>query len=392
MPPVPPLRLVATCALGIEEILAGELTALGAVGVEAQRGAVVFGGGWREVWRANWRLRTANRVLVELASFPGGDGDALAAGAEALVAGSGRSWGGVDAATLFHPDRTFALRATASGSAIRDVRWVGLKVKDGLVDGQRRRFGRRASVERADPDLPLRVWLHRDRATLLLDTSGEPLDRRGYRLETAVAPLRETLAAACVLASGWDGRGPVVDPMCGAGTLLAEAALVALGRAPGALRTGWAFERLPGFDERAFTAIRAEPLPAPGPEVQLYGIDVSIAALVAAQGNLERAGLADRITFLEQDGFEFAPPPTDAAAGRPPGLVLVNAPYGERLAESPEQWKRLGDLLKQRYSGWRAVVVAGDAGRGKWIGLKPKRRLPIRNGPLEARILVFELY
>ena len=389
------LRLIATCALGLEEILAGELAGLGAVGIETQRGAVGFRGGWREVWRANWRLRTANRVLVELASFPGGDGDALAAGAEALVA-SDRSWAGVDVASLFHPDHTFAVRATASASALRDVRWIGVKVKDGLVDGQRRRFGRRGSVERDDPDLALRVWLHQDRATLLVDTSGDPLDRRGYRQETAVAPLRETLAAACVLASGWDGRGRWSIPMCGAGTLLAEAAFVALGRAPGALRSGWAFERLPGFDERAFGGIRSEPLLAPGPDVQLYGVDVSIAALVAAQGNLERAGLAERVTFLEQDGFDFAPPPTEAgdreAVACPPGLVVVNPPYGERMAESPEQWKRLGDLLKQRYAGWRAVVIAGDAGRGKWIGLKPKRRIPVRNGPLEARILVFELY
>ena len=150
------LRLVATCALGIEEILAGELAGLGVAGIESQRGAVAFRGGWRDAWRANWRLRTANRVLVELASFPGGDGEALAAGAEALVA-SGRSWGGVDAATLFHPDRSFALRATASASALRDVRWIGVKVKDGLVDSQRRRFGRRATVARADPDLALRV-------------------------------------------------------------------------------------------------------------------------------------------------------------------------------------------------------------------------------------------
>jgi 23S rRNA G2445 N2-methylase RlmL len=126
--------------------------------------------------------------------------------------------------------------------------------------------------------------------------------------------------------------------------------------------------------------------------VQLYGVDTSPAALTAAQGNLERAGVAERAILLEQDGFEFAPPPVDAAAGRPPGLLAVNPPYGERLAEEPEQWRRLGDLLKRRYAGWRAVVIAGDAGRGKWIGLKPARRIPVRNGPLEARILVFELY
>lgn len=380
-----PLRLVATCALGLEDLLAGELVTLGAAGVRPETGAVGFAGGWPEVWRANWRLRTANRVLVELGSWDAADGDALAAGAEALVAGRGRAWGGVAAGALFHPDRTLAVRATASRSQVRDVRWAALKTKDGLVDGQRRRWGRRAAVARRDPDLPLRLWLRDDRATLLLDTSGDPLDRRGYRLATAAASLRETLAAAVVLASGWDGRGPVVDPMCGAGTLLAEAGWIALGRPPGALRRGWAFERLPGFDPRAFAAVRAEPVPAPGPDVELYGTDLDPAALAAARGNLARAGLGERAVLLEQDGLEFAPPPR-------PGLLVVNPPYGERLAGEPELWRRLGDLLKRRYAGWRATVLAGDPGRGKWIGLRPRRRLPVKNGPLDARILVFDLY
>ncbi len=379
-----PLRLVATCALGLEAILAGELAALGVAGARKGTGAVTFEGGWPEAWRANWRLRTANRVLVELGSWPAADGDVLAAGAGALVA-SRRSWGGVPAGDLFDPGRTLAVRATASRSQVRDVRWAALKVKDGVVDAQRRRFGRRASVARRDPDLPLRLWLHEDRATLLLDTSGEPLDRRGYRLATATATLRETLAAAAVLATGWDGRGPVVDPMCGAGTLLAEAAWIALGRPPGALRRGWAFERLPGFESRAFAAIRTEPLPAPGPEVRLYGTDLDPAALAAAEENLARAGLAERTVLLEQDGLDFAPPPG-------PGLLLVNPPYGERLEGEPELWGHLGDLLKRRYTGWRAAVLAGDPGRGKWIGLKPRLRLPVKNGPLDARILVFDLY
>jgi putative N6-adenine-specific DNA methylase len=318
-----PLHLVATCALGLEEILAGELAALGVSGAKTTTGAVTFAGGWPEVWRANQRLRTANRVLVELASWPAADGDALAAGAGKLVGGR-RSWGGIPAGELFDPGRTIAVRATSSRSQVRDVRWAALKVKDGVVDAQRRRFGRRASVARRDPDLPLRLWLHEDRATLLVDTSGEPLDRRGYRLATATATLRETLAAGVVLASGWDGRGPVVDPMCGAGTLLAEAASIALGQPPGSLRRGWAFERLPGFDAGAFAAVRAEPMPAPGPEVRLYGTDLDPAALAATGENLERAGLADRTVLLEQDGLDFAPPPG-------PGLLVVNPPYGERL-------------------------------------------------------------
>src|SRR6202035_5458597 len=367
-----PLHLVATCVLGLEEILDAELAGLGAGERERQRGAVTFRGGWEDCWRANWRLRTANRVLVELGRWPASDGAALAAGARDLIRrpADGRSSGSheLDVGALLHPDRSIAIHATASASAVTDSRWAALSAKDGLVDGQRDRYGRRAQVERADPDLPLRLRLHADVATLLLDTSGQPLDHRGYRTITAAAPLREQLAAACVLASGWEGKGPVVDPMCGSGTLLIEAAWYALGQAPGSLRASWAFERLPGFDPQAFTAIRREALPAPGPDVLLLGNDLSLEALRAARAHAA-----------------LAPPPG-------PGLVIANPPHGERVRESPDQWRRLGDLLKQQFKGWRAVVLAGGESRGKEIGLRPRRRIPVWNGPLEARILLFDLF
>ena len=378
------LERVATCAAGLEELLKEELAALGCRSLEGQRGAVTFTGGWVDVWRCNWRLRIANRVLVKLGEWAAPDGDALAAGAGAIV-GSSRSWGGLSAGDLFHPSYPLAVRATSRVSEVRDPRWVALRVKDGVVDAQRVRWGRRASVDRHDPDLPLRVLLDNDRATLLLDTSGQPLDRRSYRLDRHVAPLRENLAAACVLASGWDGRGPVVDPMCGAGTLLVEAAAFAMGSASGALRQGWSFERLAGFDGEAFRRVRAETIPAPGPDVQLYGVDHSSSALKAARANLDRAGLSDRLTLVRRDTFAWQPP-----SG--PGLVVLNPPYGERFADSPEQWREIGDLLKQHYRGWRAVVIAGDPGKGKHIGLRPSLRLPVRNGKIEARILRFELY
>lgn len=373
------LSLIATCVLGLEEILEGELRSLGAAEPARDKGAVTFTGTWEDCWRANWRLRTANRVLVELGTWNGRDGAELAAGARALV-----GWGAPG--TLFHPDRSFVIQATCTASTIHDARWVALSVKDGLVDGQRDRWGRRASVDREDPDLHLRVRLHRDRATLLLDTSGEPLDRRGYRAVTAAAPVREQLAAACVLASGWDGRGPVVDPMCGSGTLLVESAWIALGRAPGHLRESWAFERLPGFDARAFDRIRREPIPGPGPEVRLVGNDVSSEAIRAARTNLEKAGVLDRATLTRGDAFRGLEPPPG------PGLVVVNPPHGERIGTDTEQWRALGDLLKQRFKGWKAAVLAGGPDRGKHIGLRPRRRIPVMNGPLEGRILVLDLF
>lgn len=381
------LPIVATCALGLEEILAGELAELGVSGLERRQAAVAFTGTWEDVYRANWRLRTANRVLVELGQWGGSDGDSLAAGAGDLVASS-RAWEGLTARELFDPGRAFAIRATSSRSRQRDVRWIALKVKDGIVDAQRRRFGRRASVDRRDPDLQLRVRLLHDRAALLLDTSGEPLDRRGYRVVPGTAPVREQLAAACILASGWDGRGPVVDPMCGSGTLLAEAAFWCLGVAPGALRAGWAFEKLPRFDRGAWRRVQREPIRSPGPGVRLFGLDRAPAAIRAAEENLTRAGLADIATLKVGDAFAFDPPPG-------PGLVVVNPPHGERLDGEEDEgdlWPRLGDLLKQRYTGWRAAILAGGEGQGKTLGLKPRRRIPVKTGPLDARILVLDLY
>jgi putative N6-adenine-specific DNA methylase len=382
----PPLRAVATCGLGLEEILEGELAALGVGETERDKGAVLFSADWAAIYRANWRLRTANRVLVEIASWEGTDGPSLASGARALIGGRlPRASAEIDPRILFHPDRSFSLQATSTASAVRDTRWAALSVKDGLVDGQRDVFGRRASIERENPDLPLRLRLHEDRATLLLDTSGEPLDHRGYRAVSAGAPVREQLAAAVVLASGWDGRGPVVDPMCGTGTLLIEAAWIALGWPPGRLRQSWAFERFPGFDRALWAAVRSEPLPNPGPGIALLGNDRSSEALRAARANLAAAGLGERANLRRGDAAELSPPPE-------PGLVVVNPPYGERLETDAAEWKALGDLLKKRFQGYRAAVLAGGPGLGKAIGLRPRRRIPVWNGPVEARILLFDLY
>jgi 23S rRNA G2445 N2-methylase RlmL len=268
---------------------------------------------------------------------------------------------------------------------VGNARWALLSVKDGLVDGQRDRYGRRSDVDRARPDLSLRLRVAGPHAALLLDTSGEPLDRRGYRGMTTTAPVREQLAAACVLAAGWDGTGPVADPMCGSGTLLIEGGWIALGLAPGHLRRGWAFERLPYFSAADFAAVRAEPVVAAGSAVRLFGNDRSAEALAAARVSLGRAGLAERTVLTRGDAADFVPPPG-------PGLVVVNPPHGERVAADPAAWRELGDLLKRRFKGWRAAVLAGGPDRGKHLGLRPKRRLPVMNGPLPGRILVLDLY
>lgn len=385
------MRWIATCGRGLESLLELELAGIGLPAKERETGGVAFDGTFADGLRANWRLRTANRVLVELASWPAADNDQLYAGARALVEKAPEAYlkrdGGatLPLAELFSPDRTFAIQATSSHSAIRDTRWIAMKVKDGIVDAQRERFQARSDIERSSPDVALRLRLYRDRATLLLDTSGEPLDRRGYRVSSTAAPLREQLAAAALLASGWNGRGPVVDLMCGSGTFLAEAGAIALGLAPNRLRNLWAFERLPGFDRELWRSIRDEPIPAPDPGLRMIGVDLAREAIVASQRNLAAAGLLGQTDLIAGSAFDFVPP-----AG--PGLVVANPPHGERLLDSPELWSALGDTLKQRYRGWKAVIFAGGDTQGKLLGLKPTRRIPVWNGPLEARILILDLW
>lgn len=203
-------------------------------------------------------------------------------------------------------------------------------------------------------------------------------------MESTAAPLREQLAAAALLASGWNGRGPVVDPMCGSGTFLAEAGAIALGLAPNRLRPRWAFERLPGFGRDLFDRVRSEPFPVPDPDVELVGVDRDRTALAAARRNLDAAGLAAHAILATGDAYELEPP-----AG--PGLVTVNPPHGGRLESGADAWRRLGDLLKTRYRGWKAIVVAADARLGKELGLRA-RRVPFWNGPVEGRFLILDLW
>lgn len=361
------MKLIATCGKGLEQLLAAEIRGLGfdpmievgAVAFEAEHSAPA-------VRLANWKLRTANRVLLVLGGWKASNEQDLYYGAFRLVKG----WRG----SLFAPEMTLSIRASSSASNLRDVGYIGLKVKDGIVDGQRENFGSRSSIDRDNPTLPLRVRLHRNRATLLFDTSGEPLDRRGYRVESTEAPLRETLAAAAILASGWDGTGPIVDPMCGSGTLLAEAAMISAGCSPQQLRRRFAFMGLQNHDRQAFQDLKSQEPPLEG--LDLYGGDLSEHALLATRDNLDELGL--KVKLRNRDAIGSEPPPGG------PGLLAVNPPHGARLA-APD-WRRVGTWLDEQYAGWARVMVVGAEHD---LGIEPAQAIPIRNGPLEGWILTF---
>lgn len=368
------MDLIATCAKGLEPVLAEELAQAG-LEPHAEVGAVRFQGDWPEVWGANLWLRTANRILWELGGWRASRKETLYGGLKRLVL----RWPD----ELFHPRLSVAITSSSAASEMRDTRTVTLVCKDALVDAQRDRFGSRSDIDRDAPDLPLRIRLWRNRATLLLDTSGSPLDRRGYRVRNTDAPARENLAAAMLLASGWDGRGPVIDPMCGSGTLLAEAGRIVLGLRPTVRPRPYAFQNLPSFDAQEWKGLTAPQ--EPEGRVELIGGDIDRHCVEAARANLSRARLSSFADIQHGDMFDFWPP------DGPPGLVLLNPPYGERVHADMGLRGRLGQLLRERYRGWRAVILSGGAGAGKGWGMQPRRNLRINNGPIAARILVFEL-
>lgn len=373
------MEFFATAGKGVEELLADELRGLGIAVTAVESGGVRFEGGIDACWRANLWLRTANRVLVPLAVFPCTNPQELYDGVRAIT------W-----TRHITPEMTLAVDCSLRESALTHSGFVALKTKDAIVDEIRDRCGRRPNVDTRDPDLRVNVHLVKNRCTVSLDSSGTPLDRRGYRLERTEAPLRETLAAALVELSGWDGGMPLADPMCGSGTILIEATLKAARRAPGLLRKGFGFQRWPGFDpslwKRLQTEAREQALPSLSSPV--VGSDRSAQALAVARQNARRAGVEEMLTLSQRDVRDFAPPPG-------PGVILFNPPYGQRLDEEEALkplYRLIGDVMKKRCTGYTAYLFTGSQELAKCVGLRASRRFVLFNGPIECRLLKYELY
>ncbi|HEY6007063.1 MAG TPA: THUMP domain-containing protein, partial [Geobacteraceae bacterium] len=363
---------------GLEELLASELRSLGIAVTAVERGGVRFSGGLETCYRANLWLRTANRVLRPLAEFPCATPQQLYDGVRMI------EWH-----RFLTPDMTLAVDCNLRDSSLTHSGFVALKTKDAVVDQLRDRSGRRPNVDPRDPDLRVNVHLVKDRCTVSIDSSGAPLDRRGYRLARTEAPLRENLAAALVLLSGWDGTTPFADPMCGSGTIAIEAALIAGRRAPGLSRK-FAFERWPEFDLSLWRRLVGEAqeaalstLPVP-----VWGLDRDDTAVRSARENSRRAGVSSIVTFAVGELDSFAPPAQ-------PGTIICNPPYGARLEDIETLkpfYRRIGDVLKQRCAGYTAWLLVGDQDLAKEVGLKASRRIPLFNGPIECRLLKYELY
>lgn len=380
------LTYFATAAKHLESLLADELRALGLAGVAETRGGARFTGGLDDAYRACLWSRVANRVLLPLASFPAENPDTLYSGTHEIP------WEDHLALT-----GSFAVALDTVRSKIDHSHFGALRVKDAIVDRFRRRTGDRPRVDTKRPDVRIHAYLNRDRATLSIDLSGSSLHLRGYRRQGSAAPLKENLAAAILLRAGWPelaGKGAVLlDPLCGSGTLCIEGAMIAGDIAPGLLRDNWGMTGWLGHDTTVWNVLleearerRTAGLQQLGP---VRGCDRDPAAIRAARDSLSRTDLAGKVCFERRELRDCAP---DREGER--GLLVANPPYGERMAADPDLpalYSLLGTVLRERFVGWRAAVFTGNPDLGRHMGLRAKRHHSLYNGPIECRLLHFEV-
>jgi putative N6-adenine-specific DNA methylase len=370
----------ATTSKGIEGVLADEIAALGGKHIAAGTGGVSFSGNRELCYRANLWLRTANRVLLQLSEFPAPTPEALYEGVKAIP------W-----PDLFTVRNKIAVEATVRDSAIAHSHFAAQKTKDAVVDRFREAVRARPDVDPAAPDVRIHLRIVRDECTLSLDTSGESLNRRGYRADPTEASLRETLAAGIVLLSGWDGQAPLADPACGAGTILIEAALLATRTAPGLLRASFAFQKLADYRPKLWSSLLDEARDAVRRNGvgRIEGCDISAETIGGAGRNAQRAGVSDFVSFRRCDIRDFSP-------GEPSGVIICNPPYGVRISGEEggieEFYRTMGEAFKKRCRGWTAYVLSGNPAATRHIGLKASRRFPVMNGPIDCRLLRYELY
>ncbi len=371
-------RFFAPCPRGLEAPLATELGALGAQFVTPAEGGVGFAGERELAYHVNLESRLASRVLWQVAHGAYRSEDDLYRLVQKV------RW-----PELFRNDRTLRVDLAATRSPLTSLEFATLKVKDAVCDRFRTETGARPSVDKQRPDVRVHAYLTADAATIYLDTSGEALFKRGYRRDADAAPLRENLAAGLVALAHWEPGTPLLDPMCGSGTIAIEAALLAAHRAPGLQRT-FGFQKLAWFDGPTWQRIRQKArdraLPAPSTPT-IFASDIDEGAVAQAKRNAAQAGVAEWLQLETADVLQRAAP-------APAGTLIANPPYGVRLDESARLaafYPRLGDALKQRFAGWSAYLLTGDLRLAKLIGLKPSARTPLFNGALECRLFRFDI-
>ncbi|PCE62493.1 THUMP domain-containing class I SAM-dependent RNA methyltransferase [Sediminicola luteus] len=370
-------KMMAKTFYGFEEILAKELRNLGAMNVKAGVRGVTFEGDTGFMYKANLSLRTALKVLKQLKSFPVNDVNDLY-----------RKIYQIDWSRHFSVDHTFAISFTGRSQGIDNTVFAAQKIKDGIVDRFRDDHGKRPSVNTREPDFHFVVHVQKGRCFVSLDSSGSSLHHRGYRTATNIAPINEVLAAGILLLSGWDGQSDFLDPMCGSGTFLVEAAMIACNIPVNINRKGFAFEKWPDFDADLYEKILDSCWKKTREfHHKIIGYDKAPSAVEKSIDNVVNANLDDYIAVRRQDFFQ-SEKPVDG-----PLHMVFNPPYGERLNIQMEKfYARLGETLKHGYPGSKVWFITSNLPAIKHVGLRPSRKIKLFNGKLESRLLHFEMY
>ena len=369
-------ELIAKTFMGLEPVLAKELTQLGANDVKIGRRMVSFTGDKEMMYRANFQLHTAIRILKPILHFKAQCADDVYEEIKKI-----------DWTTYLDDDKTFAVDSVVFSEEFRHSKFVSYKVKDAIVDQFREKTGKRPNISVANPDLRLNMHIAEDQCTLSLDSSGESLHRRGYRQESVEAPLNEVLAAGMILLSGWKGDTDFIDPMCGSGTILIEAALIAKNMAPGLFRKEYAFEKWPDFDADLFDEIYNDESQEREFQHHIYGYDIDTKAVNTALLNVKAAGLTKDITVKQQDFKDFTQPVNKS-------IIITNPPYGERIS-TPDllgTYKMIGERLKHEFKGNDAWILSYREECFEQIGLKPSIKILLYNGSLECEFRRYQMF
>ncbi len=370
-------KMIAKTFFGFEEILATELKNLGAQDVQQGVRMVSFKGDKGFMYKANLSLRTALKILKPIYSFKANNDQALYKGV------SGVNW-----SKFINANQTFVIDATVHSTNFNHTEFVSQKCKDAIVDQFRERTGQRPSIDKVHPDLRINIHIDKDQVSVALDTSGNALNQRGYRTATNIAPINEVLAAGILLLSGWDGQTDFLDPMCGSGTFLAEAAMIACNIPANINRKEFAFEKWKDWDNELFDKI-SDSLLSKVREFHhtIKGYDKAPSAVAKAKDNIRNANLDEYVTIEENNFFDSE----KTSEGKL--HIAFNPPYDERLDIHMEEfYKSIGDTLKQSYPGTNAWFITGNLEALKFVGLRPSRKIKLFNAGLEARLVKYEMY
>lgn len=369
-------KLIAKTFMGLEPVLAQELTRLGAKNVETGRRMVSFTGDKEMMYKANFQLHTAIRILKPIAEFKASNPDEVYEEIKKI------DWG-----NYLDLKKSFAVDSVVFSEEFKHSKFVAYKVKDAIVDQFREKFGQRPNISVSNPDIRLNIHIAEDSCTLSLDSSGESLHRRGYRQESVEAPLNEVLAAGMIMLTGWHGECDFIDPMCGSGTLLIEAALIARNMAPGLFRKEFAFEKWNDFDKELFDKIYNDDSQEVEFEHHIYGYDIDMKAVNTALANVKAAGVSKDISVENRDFKKFEQPAEKA-------ILVTNPPYGERIS-TPNllgTYRMIGERLKHQFMNNEAWVLSYRQECFEEIGLKPSIKYPLYNGSLECEFRKYQMF